>query len=167
MTPNDDKLRAIHEAIRAGWTGPPNFLELDLPAWYGHVLSDLLLLIDDDDITHTDGTADSATAEEPHSAQILVFTNQLVIAVDATMSEERKRTTTAYSRSDLTALTVRASRSALQDHFGSDGWPGQVHVKLAYDDERTYSLPLSGHSDYRKTERLVGFLPSLRRDLIA
>ncbi|GAA1970522.1 hypothetical protein GCM10009718_02550 [Isoptericola halotolerans] len=161
-------VRPIHEGVVAGWTLPTNYLQGDLPDWYGKALGDAALLVDGEEVVFADGYA-TGQHDEDHTAHLLIFTKSLLVAVVAeTIGGEVSRTTLAHRRSDLVQLGVQTGVSALADHFGNVKWPGRVTVELSYKGGQSYALPSAGSgSTYHAAERMQDFIPSLRRDLLS
>ncbi|KZM78079.1 hypothetical protein [Cellulosimicrobium sp. I38E] len=167
MTQDDkDSFRLVHKRIIEGWGHPQHFLELDLPDWYGFALGDIALVVGDDEIVYTDAAASDAESEEPHTAEIAVFTNSLLIHVKAEKREDGdSRTTTVISRSTLSRLQVHTGTSATETRIDAR-WPGHVRLELDYDDGPKLRLPLGRYVNRNHSDRLAKFFPSLREDLL-
>ena len=135
--------------------------------WYSLALSDLALLIDGTDVQLADARV-SRSGPGVYSVRIVVFTDRLVIIVDAEVTaDDVHHTTRARSRADLRAVTVAAEVGAFGDDWGGPAWPGVVRVTLDYGEAEQLVLPGAEHPDRPQHERVVNMLPSLRADLTA
>ncbi|OCI32707.1 hypothetical protein [Oerskovia enterophila] len=172
----ENLIRDLHERILLGESGVSDLLggTEPVPGWYGYALSDLALVIDDAaKIEFVDGATlgpGQESASAAHSARIVVFTTSLVVEIQGHQTDEGVGThaTTVRSRGGLVDAVVGAGRSATDhDVSGSRSpWPGHVRVELHYADGRTISLPLRSEArDFRYSERLRAYLPSLLNDL--
>lgn len=100
------------------------------PLWYGLVLSELVLLVDDAEIVYATGRFEAAQSR----ARFLVMTDRLVIDVHVTKvsGELGEREIRAVRRSRIQSLGVEAGETPFSSSAFSD-WPGAITITANYE----------------------------------
>jgi hypothetical protein len=171
----DEIVTAIHNAIVSN---APDLRAIvagrrDDPAWanwYGLALSDLALLLgEDDEIVLSDAAVSltGTTVADGYSACIVILTASLAVVVRAEYDGEHEgHSTRALARADLRSLAVSAGESALMNVWPND-WPGDVRLVLDYEDGTQLRVPSTERPTARQRDAVLMVLPSLKTDLVA
>ena len=165
-----ERFQLLNDAIVGGSTELGELFDDRSALWYTLALSDVTLLAGGSEVQLADTVVTLGEADDgSYSARITIFTEHLVITVDAAASSDTdtgSHTTSARSRADLRALEVAAETGALGDSRRSLAWPGKVAVTLDYGDAERLKLPGGKHADRVQFARVAALLPSLRADLL-
>ncbi|GAA2082336.1 hypothetical protein GCM10009840_18110 [Pseudolysinimonas kribbensis] len=153
----DDLNRAIVNE-NDSWRGIYDGVEA--PAWYLRLLTQLLLLIDDNEIKYLTSRVDYG--ESSFEFELLVFTETKVVTArgKGTTSDDVNAEVWAQGRSAISRVSISGGHGPYVHELGSTSWPGRVVIKVTLDDQEL-TLP-AGRA---RSDALVGFLPSLLRGL--
>ena len=154
------------EVLRDRLSASPSVRELlsgGSPAWFSRLLTDLVLLIDDDEIRYANSTRDEYTFT------MEVFTHRyLVWAVIAQPDEQNSviRLQTV-KRSDIVDLSVTATEGLLeQDAVSFRAWPGAVRIAAVYPGIGLVRVPLEDPTIGGDDPAIVPLLAELKADLL-
>ena len=171
----DETVTAIHNAIVSD---APDLKAIvagrrDDPAWatwYGLALSELALLLGEDDeivLSNAAVTLTGANVADGYSACIVILTTTLAVVVRAEYDGgHEEHSTRALARADLRSLAVSAGVSALLNVWPNE-WPGDVRLVLDYEDGTQLRVPSTERTTARQRDAVLKVLPSLKSDLAA
>ncbi len=132
----------------------------NVPYWEGQFLSELALLVAGEEIVYAQAIWQGDRQEA--RAEVVVFTESLVVTCTVPDSRGAGHTTGAFARTSLLRLEV----SAEGDFDDGDG-PGRVELTLSFESADPICIPGSGDAKYMSTKLVRDLVPGFRNDLKA
>jgi len=132
------------------------------PHWYGRMLSELVLLLDGEEIEYLTGIRNDTDVE------IIVFTKRLLLRSTATdlRGDDPTVVSTAWPRDSITSATISAEESVFSNRAFAD-WPGRIAVTLETKGVGKITLPLERPNGRDGDTALHGLFRSVLEQLRA